>query len=79
MDTPIHEESYRDHIIKIIHDADPESPRDYDNLGTMTCWHQRHSRLKEPARQGRRLSAPRGPNLRPLSYRQLLRLRRRKG
>ena len=42
MDTPIHEEIYRDHTIKIIHDPDPESPRDYDNLGTMTCWHTRY-------------------------------------
>ena len=31
MDTPIHEEIYRDHTIKIIHDPDAESPRDYDN------------------------------------------------
>lgn len=42
METPIHEEIYRDHTIKIIHDPDPESPRDYDNLGTMTCWHGRY-------------------------------------
>lgn len=43
MDTPIHEESYRDHTIKIIHDPDPESSRDYDNLGTMICWHKRYN------------------------------------
>lgn len=42
METPVHEETYRDHTIKIIHDPDPESPRDYDNLGTMTCWHGRY-------------------------------------
>jgi hypothetical protein len=42
MDTPIHEETYRDHTIKIIPDPDPENPRDYDNLGTMTCWHRRY-------------------------------------
>jgi hypothetical protein len=24
---------------KIIHDDDPMSPRDWDNLGTMVCWH----------------------------------------
>lgn len=43
MDTPVHEETYRDHTIKIIHDTDPESPREYDNLGTMTCWHRRYN------------------------------------
>lgn len=42
MDTPIHEETYRDHTIKILHDPDPENPRDYDNLGTMSCWHRRY-------------------------------------
>lgn len=42
METPIHEEIYRGHTIKIIPDCDPESPRDYDNLGTMTCWHRRY-------------------------------------
>lgn len=43
MENPIYEESYRNHTIKIIHDPDPESPRDYDNLGTMTCWHHRYN------------------------------------
>jgi len=43
MDNPIHEENYRDHTIKIIHDPDPVSPRDYDNLGTMNCWHGRYN------------------------------------
>lgn len=43
METPIHEETYRDHTIKILHDPDPENPRDYDNLGTMACWHRRYS------------------------------------
>ncbi|WP_299733418.1 hypothetical protein [uncultured Tateyamaria sp.] len=43
METPIHEETYREHTIKIIHDPDPENPRDYDNLGTMVCWHHRYN------------------------------------
>ena len=43
MENPIYEETYRDHTIKIIHDPDPESPRDYDNLGTMNCWHRRYN------------------------------------
>ncbi len=43
MKTPIHQETYRDHTIKIMHDPDPESPRDYDNLGTMACWQRRYT------------------------------------
>jgi hypothetical protein len=29
--------------IRIIHDEDPSSPRDNDNLGEMVCWHSRYS------------------------------------
>jgi len=29
--------------IKVVQDNDPESPRDWDNLGTMTCWHRRRT------------------------------------
>jgi len=29
--------------IKIIQDSDPESPREWDNLGTMVCFHSRYS------------------------------------
>ena len=29
--------------IRIEHDGDPESPRDWDNIGTMACWHRRGS------------------------------------
>ncbi len=28
--------------LEILHDEDPESPRDWDNLGTIVCWHPRH-------------------------------------
>jgi hypothetical protein len=28
--------------IEILPDDDPISPRDYDNLGTMVCWHRRY-------------------------------------
>lgn len=38
----VHTETFQDHTIKIVHDPDPESPRDYDNLGTMSCWHRRY-------------------------------------
>ena len=43
METPIHTETFQDHTIKIIHDPDPQSPRDYDNLGMMCCWHRRYT------------------------------------
>lgn len=29
-------------IIKVVHDHDPESPRNWDNLGTMVCAHRRY-------------------------------------
>jgi len=28
--------------IEIVQDCDPESPREWDNLGTMVCWHKRY-------------------------------------
>lgn len=30
-----------DKVIKVYQDYDPESPREWDNLGTMLCWHRR--------------------------------------
>ena len=38
----VHEEPYKGYTIKLIHDQDPESPRDCDNVGTMVCWHSRY-------------------------------------
>ncbi len=29
------------YIYKIVTDTTPESPREFDNLGTMACWHRR--------------------------------------
>ena len=29
--------------LEIAFDTDPQSPREWDNLGTMVCWHNRHS------------------------------------
>ena len=29
--------------VRIIQDEDPESPREWDNLGTMVCWHSRYT------------------------------------
>ena len=42
MDDPVHEETYQGHTIKIYHDNDAESPRDWDNLGTLICGHSRY-------------------------------------
>ncbi len=41
MDKPIHEEEYRGLTIKIYQDEDSEGPRDWDNLGTMICFHKK--------------------------------------
>lgn len=30
------------YTLKIIPDVDPENPRQWDNLGTMACWHRRY-------------------------------------
>ena len=35
------EEKIGNHLIQIVIDEDPESPRDWDNLGTMVCFHRR--------------------------------------
>lgn len=31
------------HRVKIVPDSDPTSPRDWDNLGTMVCWHRNYN------------------------------------
>lgn len=40
MDT-YHEEEYKGYRIEIYQDDSPESPREWDNLGFMACWHRR--------------------------------------
>lgn len=47
MNTPIFEEVHKGHTIKIFHDTDPVSPRDWDNLGTLICGHTRYN-LADP-------------------------------
>lgn len=42
MDDPVHEETYQGHTIKIYHDNDAESPREWDNFGTLICGHSRY-------------------------------------
>lgn len=43
MHSPIHEEVFNGHTIKIYIDDDPECPREWDNLGTLICAHQRYN------------------------------------
>ncbi|MDD9908540.1 MAG: hypothetical protein OXR62_02505 [Ahrensia sp.] len=43
MTDPVHEEEHRGSTIRIYHDPDAESPRDWDNLGTMVCGHPRYT------------------------------------
>lgn len=42
MHEPVYEEAHHGHIIKIYHDPDAESPREWSNLGTLICWHRRY-------------------------------------
>ena len=35
--------SEQHYVYKIVLDEEPESPREWDNLGTMCCWHRRYS------------------------------------
>lgn len=42
MNEPVYEEAYQGHKIKIYHDSDAESPREWSNLGTLICWHRRY-------------------------------------
>lgn len=36
-------ESYKGMTIEIHQDETPDNPRDWDNLGTMVCWHRRYN------------------------------------
>ncbi len=47
MQSPVYEETHHGHTIKIYHDPDAESPRDWDTLGTLICGHSRY-RLGDP-------------------------------
>lgn len=42
MQDHVFEEPYHGHIIKIYHDPDADSPREWSNLGTLICWHRRY-------------------------------------
>lgn len=34
---------YKGYVIRIEPDPDPQNPRDWDNVGTMACWHGRYT------------------------------------
>ena len=39
---PIEIQEYKGYIIEVFHDENPESPRNFDNLGTMVCFHKKY-------------------------------------
>ena len=54
--------------VKIIQDTDAESPRDWDNVGTMVCWHSRYGLGDEQRRDNpdewlQELASEHRPNL----------------
>jgi hypothetical protein len=57
--------------VKIEHDPDPKSPRDWDNLGTMVCWHRRYNLGDEQPKcdPNRYLEELAGPGVSELSER----------
>jgi len=40
---PVHTEEHKGHTIHIYLDEPTESPREWDNLGTMICWHRNYT------------------------------------
>ena len=49
--------THNGYTVQIIADQDPESPREWDNVGTMACWHDRYHLGDKPYR-GRRGESP---------------------
>lgn len=43
MEKPIEAIEYKGFEIRIYPDIDPESPREWDNMGKMVCWHRRYN------------------------------------
>lgn len=43
MTTSIQEQNIGDYLIKILQDNEPQNPREWDNLGTMICFHKRYN------------------------------------
>jgi hypothetical protein len=57
-------------IVKVCHDEDAESPRSWDNLGVMACWHRRYNlgdvQPKEDPAEWLKENAPEGSIVLPL-------------
>lgn len=57
-------------IVKVIADQDPTSPREWDNLGIMACWHRRYNlgdvQPKQDAAEWLKENAPEGSVVLPL-------------
>jgi hypothetical protein len=43
MNEAVNEKRIENYLIEIFHEDSPESPREWDNLGTMICFHKRYS------------------------------------
>ena len=43
MDKPVEVLDIDGFKVKIFYDSDPQTPREWDNLGTMVCWHRRYN------------------------------------
>ena len=39
----VQEQQVGDLKVRVVVDPDPSSPREFDNLGTMVCWHRRYN------------------------------------
>lgn len=57
-------------IVKVRQDPDPMSPRDWDNLGVMACWHRRYNlgdvQPKQDPKEWLAENAPKGSIVIPL-------------
>jgi hypothetical protein len=57
-------------IVKVIQDQDAESPRSWDNLGVMACWHRRYNlgdvQPKQDPQEWLKENAPKGSVVLPL-------------
>jgi hypothetical protein len=57
-------------IVKVIADQDPTSPREWDNLGVMACWHRNYNlgdvQPKQDAAEWLAENAPKGSIVLPL-------------
>lgn len=57
-------------IVKVVQDTDPSSPREWDNLGVMACWHRRYNlgdvQPKQDPAEWLKENAPEGSIVLPL-------------